>query len=80
MIQGKFEELKILVAIALFLGGETGSSQSFPVLLVAAYLHFENSLKGAERLRSFHLQIWIIFFSISLFLSSFNSNSIQFSV
>ena len=78
MIQGKFAELKILVAIALFLGGETASSQSFPVLLVTAYLHFANNLKG--QLRSFHLQIWIIFFSISFFLPSFNSHFIQFSV
>ena len=68
MIQGKFEELKILVAIALFLGGETASSHSFPVLLVTAYLHFENSLTG--QLRSFHLEIWIIFF-FNIFFSFF---------
>ena len=68
VIQGKFEELKILVAIALFLGGETASSQSFPVLLVTAYLHFENSLKGAVAIISF-TNLDNFFFNV--FFSSF---------
>lgn len=78
MIQGKFAELKILVAIALFLGGETASSQSFPVLLVTAYLHFANNLKVAVAIISF-TNLDNFFFNI-FFLPSFNSHFIQFSV
>lgn len=80
MIQGTFAELKILVAIALFLGGETASSQSYPVLLVTAYLHFENSLKGAVAIISFtnlnnFFQYLFFFLLLIVILFSFLSNS-----
>ena len=81
MIQGKFAELKILVAIALFLGGETASSQSFPVLLVTAYFHFENNLKGAVAIISFtnvvdfFFQYLFFFLLLIVILFSFLSNS-----